>query len=83
MANNQNNEKRKGKQGFASMDTERQKEIASKGGRQAHRSGKAHEWNSEEAAKAGRKGGKARAAKNAEQNQEENNSDRSGQMTDD
>lgn len=45
--------------GFASMDPERQREIASKGGRAAHRKGTAHEWTSEEARVAGRKGGEA------------------------
>ena len=45
--------------GFASMDEDRQREIASKGGRAAHQKGTAHEWSSEEAARAGRKGGKA------------------------
>jgi uncharacterized protein len=45
--------------GFASMDRGKQKEIASKGGRAAHVKGTAHEWTSEEARKAGRKGGMA------------------------
>jgi general stress protein YciG len=49
--------------GFASMDREKQKQIASKGGRSAHEQGKAHEWSSEEARKAGRKGGKVSAAR--------------------
>jgi general stress protein YciG len=43
--------------GFASMDRERQREIASKGGRAAHAKGTAHEWSVEEARAAGRKGG--------------------------
>ncbi|MER3471577.1 MAG: general stress protein [Chitinophagaceae bacterium] len=43
--------------GFASMDQQRQKEIASLGGRAAHKMGVAHEWSSEEARAAGRKGG--------------------------
>lgn len=43
--------------GFASMDRVRQREIASKGGRAAHEKGTAHEWTSEEARNAGRKGG--------------------------
>ncbi len=43
--------------GFASMDRERQREIASKGGRAAHRKGTAHQWSAEEAREAGRKGG--------------------------
>ncbi len=47
--------------GFASMDADEQREIASKGGRAAHQKGTAHEFNSREAAEAGRKGGKARA----------------------
>ncbi|MDQ6611001.1 MAG: KGG domain-containing protein [Gemmatimonadota bacterium] len=47
----------KSRRGFASMDPERQKEIASKGGRAAHEKGTAHEWSSDEARHAGRKGG--------------------------
>jgi general stress protein YciG len=45
------------KRGFASMDPQRQREIASEGGRAAHEKGTAHEWTSEEAREAGRKGG--------------------------
>lgn len=40
--------------GFASMDPERQREIASQGGKAAHESGHAHEFTSEEAREAGR-----------------------------
>ena len=47
------------KRGFASMDPQRQKEIASRGGRAAHEKGTAHEFSSDEARKAGRKGGEA------------------------
>lgn len=43
--------------GFASMDKEKQREIASKGGKAAHAKGTAHEWTSKEARLAGRKGG--------------------------
>ena len=43
--------------GFASMDREKQREIASKGGRTAHQKGTAHEWTPSEAREAGRKGG--------------------------
>ncbi|HEX6544292.1 MAG TPA: KGG domain-containing protein [Ktedonobacterales bacterium] len=51
-------ERRKGRgRGFASMDREKQREIASRGGRAAHEQGTAHEWTSEEARVAGRKGG--------------------------
>ena len=39
------------------MTPEKQREIASKGGRAAHQKGTAHEWTSEEARSAGRKGG--------------------------
>ncbi len=48
---------RKERRGFASMSPERQREIASKGGRAAHEKGTAHEWTAEEARRAGRKGG--------------------------
>lgn len=43
--------------GFAGMDEAKQREIASKGGRAAHEKGTAHEFDSEEARIAGRKGG--------------------------
>ena len=52
-----NSTERKERRGFASMSPERQKEIASKGGRAAHAKGTAHEWTPEEARSAGRKGG--------------------------
>ena len=45
--------------GFASMDPERQREIAREGGRMAHEKGTAHEFNSDEARIAGRKGGES------------------------
>jgi uncharacterized protein len=47
--------------GFASMDEEKQRRIARRGGRAAHAKGTAHEWTTEEARAAGRKGGLARA----------------------
>jgi len=47
------------KRGFASMDDDKQREIASQGGRAAHESGHAHEFNSKEAREAGKKGGEA------------------------
>jgi general stress protein YciG len=43
--------------GFASMDDDKQREIASEGGRAAHEKGNAHEFDSREAKEAGRKGG--------------------------
>ncbi len=54
------------KRGFASMDPQRQREIASLGGKAAHASGRAHEFNSAEAREAGRKGGRAGRRKAAE-----------------
>jgi uncharacterized protein len=45
--------------GFASMDREKQRRIASKGGKAAHAKGRAHEWTANEAREAGRKGGAA------------------------
>ena len=53
------NETRKERRGVASMSAEKQREIASKGGRAAHQKGTAHEWSSDEAREAGRKGGMA------------------------
>jgi general stress protein YciG len=47
-----------GKRGFAAMDKDAQRAIASRGGRAAHARGTAHEFTSEEAAEAGRKGGR-------------------------
>jgi general stress protein YciG len=43
------------------MSEDKQREIASKGGKAAHASGRAHEWSSAEARDAGRKGGLVRA----------------------
>ncbi len=52
-------EKEKVRRGFAAMDPERRREIARLGGIEAHRRGTAHRWSSEEARKAGQKGGLA------------------------
>jgi uncharacterized protein len=60
MANQNSGNNREGQgsgRGFAGMDDSRQREIASQGGRAAHESGHAHEFSSEEAREAGRKGG--------------------------
>ena len=64
MANNQGgnqggNRQGGNERGFAAMDPQQQREIASQGGRAAHESGNAHEFDSEEAREAGRKGGEA------------------------
>jgi len=50
---------RKTPRGFAAMNPEAQRAIAAKGGRAAHQKGTAHEFTSEEARIAGRKGGEA------------------------
>ena len=54
-ANNQGNKQSSGtkNRGFASMDPERQRQIASQGGKAAHEKGTAHEYTSEEARRAG------------------------------
>lgn len=51
--------RRSSNRGFAAMDREKQKQIASAGGRAAHQQGVAHEWSRDEARAAGRKGGHA------------------------
>ncbi|MES1982656.1 MAG: KGG domain-containing protein [Pseudomonadota bacterium] len=56
--------------GFASMDPEKQREIASKGGHAAHEKGTAHEFTSEEAREAGHLGGQARSANSGSSNEE-------------
>ena len=49
------------------MDRSKQRDIASKGGKAAHQKGTAHEWTSEEAREAGRKGGMASHRRKQEQ----------------
>jgi general stress protein YciG len=53
----------KKKRGFAAMDKALVAQIASKGGKAAHLAGTAHEFNSDKAREAGRKGGRAMRAK--------------------
>ncbi|TBR39493.1 MULTISPECIES: stress-induced protein [Dyella] len=48
--------------GFARMDSQRQKEVSSLGGRTAHARGNAHEFTAEEARLAGHKGGQVVSA---------------------
>ena len=66
--------------GFASMERIKQREIASKGGKAAHQKGTAHEWTSEEAREAGRKGGMASHRRKQEQQDQQSEvaSDMSG-----
>lgn len=47
--------KPKARRGFAAMSPEKQRAIASRGGKAAHRSGKGHQWTSEEATEAARR----------------------------
>ncbi|TSH98402.1 hypothetical protein FOZ76_02970 [Verticiella sediminum] len=62
MANQQHNRQGQSQnnRGFAGMDPERQREIAAKGGRASHESGNAHEFDSQEARKAGQQSHKNR-----------------------
>jgi general stress protein YciG len=81
-SNNQGNSGKssggKSNRGFASMDPERQRQIASEGGRAAHEKGTAHEFTSEEAREAGRKGGMARSANRQKSGQSGNSGSSSG-----
>lgn len=47
----------KARRGFAAMSPEQQRDIASRGGRASHESGRGHRFSTEEARAAGRKGG--------------------------
>jgi general stress protein YciG len=57
------------------MDRSKQREIASKGGKAAHQKGTAHEWTSEEAREAGRKGGMASHRRKQEQTEPQGSDD--------
>jgi len=59
------------------MDRHKQRDIASKGGKAAHQKGTAHEWTSEEAREAGRKGGMASHRRKQEQQQSDDSSNES------
>jgi hypothetical protein len=67
------------KRGFATMDPEKLRAIASKGGKAAHAKGSAHQFTSEEAKEAGRKGGRA-GHKRAKQESNPNLSMESGHL---
>lgn len=51
------------RRGFASMTPDKQRRIASKGGRAAHQQGVAHQWSADEARAAGKKGGQVSGQK--------------------
>ena len=57
------------------MDRGKQREIASKGGKAAHQKGTAHEWTSDEAREAGRKGGMASHRRKQDQMQSHRSED--------
>lgn len=61
-----NNQGSGGGRGFAGMSEEERKRIASKGGKAAHESGNAHEFDSESGREAGKKGGQARSGDSEE-----------------
>lgn len=65
---------RKTPRGFAAMDPQAQRAIAAKGGRAAHQKGTAHEFTSEEARVAGRKGGEASRGGRRSSTSDSNNS---------
>ena len=76
----------KSRRGFASMDPQRQREIARLGGRASHASGNAHEFTSEEARAAGRKShqgqpGRGRSRDPNADQQSASNGSSSGQQT--
>lgn len=60
-----NGKQKNQKRGFAAMNEERQREIASQGGKAAHLAGTAHRFTSDEARAAGAKGRLAARAKNS------------------
>lgn len=66
--------------GFASMDEDKQRAIAAEGGRAAHAQGTAHEFDSEEAREAGRKGGQARAGGSSDRDVQGSSSGSRGQQ---
>ncbi|HET6279720.1 MAG TPA: KGG domain-containing protein [Polyangia bacterium] len=57
--------------GFAGMDPERQRQISSQGGKAAHQKGTAHEFDSNEAREAGRKGGQVSGGRRTRSNKPE------------
>lgn len=75
---NSNSESGRSQRGFASMDSSRQREIAAEGGRAAHASGNAHEFNSREAREAGAKSHGGGGAGNASNSASASGSTRGG-----
>ncbi|KAF1043617.1 KGG domain-containing protein [Xylophilus sp.] len=82
--NRSQNESGGSNRGFAAIDPERQREIASQGGKAAHESGNAHEFTSQEAREAGAKshgghGGSSASSGSGSQNQGDRSNASSGQ----
>ena len=71
MANPRDNQRGTDSRGFGSMDEKKQRDIAAQGGRAAHEKGTAHEFSSEEAREAGRKGGQARQGQRSGRDQDQ------------
>ena len=71
MPENQKSEQQKSRRGFAAMSPDRQREIASQGGRAAHQQGVAHEWSADEAREAGKKGGQISGMKRSNRRDDE------------
>jgi general stress protein YciG len=69
MAEDNGNNSNSGGRGFASMSEEERRRIASKGGKAAHESGNAHEFDSDSGREAGRKGGQARSNSSGSENE--------------
>lgn len=57
------------RQGFASLGADARRKLASRGGTRAHQTGAAHEWTSDEAKEAGRRGGLMSAIRRRERTQ--------------
>ena len=66
MASNDQQRSPSSTRGFAGMDAEKQRQISAKGGRASHQKGTGHEFTSEEAREAGRKGGQASRGRRAQ-----------------
>jgi general stress protein YciG len=58
--------RRKVRRGFAAMDPELQRKLSSRGGAEAQRLGRAHQWTADEARRQGKRGGRATARKRQE-----------------
>jgi general stress protein YciG len=76
MQENGKQEQQRARRGFAAMSPERQREIASQGGRAAHQQGVAHQWSANEAREAGKKGGQVSGKRRTSGKEDGSNSGR-------